>query len=116
MSSSNVMPVHNLKALFSVLVGVTALGILLAGGAAARFVENVSLGQAVLVVPAGFVLALVALSLARRGRFDYQRTLGRIGGERTAKLGKFFGMVALLGSLTAGLALGVYLVLDLVLA
>jgi hypothetical protein len=110
------MPLSNLKALSSVVVALLALGVLVAGGAAARFVEEVSLGQAVLVVPAGFVLALVALSLARRGRFDYQRTLGRIGGERAAKVGKFLAMVALLGSLTAGLALGVYLVLDLVLA
>jgi hypothetical protein len=110
------MPLSNLKALSSVVVALLALGVLVAGGAAARFVEEVSLGQAVLVVPAGFVLALVALSLARRGRFDYQRTLGRVGGERAAKVGKFLAMVALLGSLTAGLALGVYLVLDLVLA
>jgi hypothetical protein len=110
------MPLSNLKALSSVVVALLALGVLVAGGAAARFVEEVSLGQAVLVVPAGFVLALVALSLARRGRFDYQRTLGRIGGERAAKVGKFLAMLALLGSLTAGLALGVYLVLDLVLA
>jgi hypothetical protein len=110
------MPLSNLKAVSSVVVALLALGVLVAGGAAARFVEEVSLGQAVLVVPAGFVLALVALSLARRGRFDYQRTLGRIGGERVAKAGKFLAMVALLGSLTAGLALGVYLVLDLVLA
>ena len=110
------MPVSNLKSVSSVVVAFIALGVLIAGGAAARFVEEVSLGQAVLVVPAGFVLALVALSLARRGRFDYQRTLGRIGGDGAAKAGKFLAMVALLGSLTAGLALGVYLVLDLVLA
>jgi hypothetical protein len=110
------MPVSNLKSVSSVVVALIALGVLIAGGAAARFVEEVTLGQAVLVVPAGFVLALVALSLARRGRFDYQRTLGRIGGDRAAKAGKFLAMVALLGSLTAGLALAVYLVLDLVLA
>ena len=107
--------VHNVKAVFSVLMGLLALAVLVVGGGAARFVDEVGLREASIAVGAGFLLALLTISLARRARFDYQRTLGRIGGEGTARTGKFLGVVALLASLTAALAIGVYLVLTLVL-
>jgi hypothetical protein len=107
--------VHNVKAVFSVLFGLLALGVLVVGGGAARYVDEVGLREASIAVGAGFLLALVTISLARRGRFDYQRTLGRKGGEGVAKTGKLLGVAALLASLTAALAIGVYLVLTLVL-
>jgi hypothetical protein len=107
--------VHNVKAVLSVLVGLLAVGVLAAGAGAARFVDEVGLREASVAVGVGFLLSLVTISLARRARFDYQRTLGRIGGEGAARTGKFLGVVALLASLTAALAIGVYLVLALVL-
>ena len=106
---------HNLKAVTSVLCGLLALGVLVVGAGAARYVDEVGLREASIAVGAGFLLALLTISLARRGRFDYQRTLGRKGGAVAAKTGKFLGVVALLASLTAALAIGVYLILTLVL-
>ena len=60
-----------------------------------------------------YVLTLIAL--ARRARFDFQRSLGRIGGDRIAVAARFLSLVALLVALTAALAVGVYAVLALVL-
>ena len=105
----------NTKAVWSVFVGLVALAVLVAGAVAARELEEVGLREAGGAVPLGFVLALVSLSLARRASFDYQRTLGRIGGRATATVGRFVGTVALLVALSAALALGVFAVLTVVL-
>ena len=106
---------HNLKAVTSVLCGLLALGVLIVGGGAARYVDEVGLREASIAVGTGFLLALLTISLARRARFDYQRTLGRKGGRGVARTGRFLGVTALLVSLTAALAIGVYLILTLVL-
>jgi hypothetical protein len=105
--------VRNGQAVASVFFGLLALTVLLGGGAATRFVDEVGFREAVWAVPAGFFLALASLSLARRARFTYQRTLGRSGGSTTAAFGRFLGVTALLVALTAALALGVYAVLEL---
>jgi hypothetical protein len=116
MSSSEAAPaVHNVKAVLSVLVGLLALGVVVAGAGSARFVDEVGLREAAGAVGLGFLLALAAISLARRGRFDYQLTLGRVGGAGAARFGRVLGTIALLVSLTAALAIGVYLVLTIVL-
>ena len=66
-------------------------------------------------MPAAALSALVTIALARRARFDFQRSLGRIGGDGIAVAARFLGIVALLVSLTAGLAVGVFAVLALIL-
>lgn len=106
---------RNAKAVFSILFGLLALGVLVGGAAAARVLDEWDLGEVGVAVGSAFVLALVAISLARRARFDYQRTLGRIGGAPAAGAGRFLGTAALLVSLTAGLAFAVFAVLTLVL-
>jgi hypothetical protein len=106
--------VRNPKAVVAFLFGVLALLFLAAGVALPRFRDDVEPLEALVVVPAGFVAGLIAIALARRARFDFQRTLGRAGGDGLAVTARVLGIVAVLISLTAGLAVGVYAVLILV--
>ena len=68
-----------------------------------------SLGSAVV----GLLFGVYAIILARRGRETAQRTLGRSGGERTARLGKLLGGLGICIALTTGLAVGFYGLLTL---
>ena len=107
--------VHNPKAIGGFLFSVLALGFLTAGAALPLFRDEIQPLEALVVVPAAVIAALVAIALARRARFDFQRSLGRIGGDRIAVAARFLSLVALLVALTAALAVGVYAVLALVL-
>jgi hypothetical protein len=106
--------VRNSKAVVAFLFGVLALAFLAAGVAVPRFRDEIEPLEALVVVPAAFVAALIAIALARRARFDFQRTLGRVGGDGLAVVARTLGVLAILISLTAGLAVGVYAVLILV--
>ena len=55
----------------------------------------------------------LALRLARRARFDYQRSLGRAGGVALATAARMLGGFAFLLAVTGALALGVFAVLTL---
>jgi hypothetical protein len=99
------------KGFWSFVVALLALGVQVGGAAAAHLREEVGLYEAVGVVPAGGLLALVAISLARRARFEHQRTVRRSAGRVFAALGLFLGIVALLTAITAALALVVFAVL-----
>jgi hypothetical protein len=80
--------------------------------AAARRLEQVSLLQATTATCASAVLGLAAVLLARRGLRNIERTIGRLGGEGTARVGRVLGLISLCVGLTAGLALGVYALLN----
>ncbi|MFQ5425649.1 MAG: hypothetical protein ACE5EV_01045 [Gaiellales bacterium] len=104
---------RNTKAVWAVIFAVVALGILAVGAALTNRENNITLyGYA--SVPAAFVSGLAALSLVRRARFDYQRSIGRIGGNALAVTAKILGLTALVLSLTGALAIAVFIVLDLV--
>lgn len=105
----------NPRAVWAFLVSLLALGVLVGGAAVAHFREEVGLYEAIGAVPLGGLLGLVALSLARRARFEHQRTLGRAGGRFPAALGRFLGGAAVLAAITAALALVVFAVLTLAL-
>jgi hypothetical protein len=107
--------VRNPRAVWAFLAAVLALAVLIGGGAAARLSERVGLYEAIPAVPVGLVLALVSMSLARRAQLDHQRSLGRMGGAGLASTARVLGGIALLVSITAALALGVFAVLTLVL-
>jgi hypothetical protein len=107
--------VRNPKAIGALFFGIVALGFLAAGAAVPRFVEEVEPLEALVVVPASVVCALVAIGLVRRARYDFQRSLGRVGGDRVAAIARVLSIIALLVSLTAALAVGVFAVLALVL-
>ena len=106
---------RNAKAVFSVFFGLVALGVFVAGAVLAWTRTDIGLAEAGGAVGLGALLALVALSLARRARFHYQRTLGRSGGSAIAAAGRLLGTAALLIGITAGLAFGVFAVLTIVL-
>ena len=78
------------------------------GFLAARRLDEVSLVQATTATCASAVLGLAAVLLARRGFRNIERTLGRIGGEGTARVGRLLGTISLILGLTAALALGFY--------
>jgi hypothetical protein len=107
--------VRNVKAVGGLLFALLALALLAAGAAVPRFVDEIEPLEALVVVPAAVVAALVAIALARRARFDFQRSLGRLGGDGVALTARFLSLIVLLVSLTAGLAAGVFAILALVL-
>lgn len=105
----------NARAVWAFLVALLALGVLVGAAAAAQLSEQVGLAEGAPAVAVGFVLAVVSLSLARRARFEHQRTLGRVGGAGLATAARVLGLVALIVAVTAALALAVFAVLTLVL-
>lgn len=105
---------RNPKAVVAFLFALLALAFLAAGVVLPRIRDEIGPLEALVVVPAAFVSALIAIALARRARFDFQRTLGRVGGDGLAAAARLVGILAVLVSLTAALAVGVYAVLVLV--
>jgi hypothetical protein len=106
---------RNSRAVWAFLVALLALAVLIGAAAAAQLSGDVGLTEAAPAVPVGLFLAVVSLSLARRARFEHQRTLGRAGGAGLATAGRVLGLVALIVAVTAALALAVFAVLALVL-
>jgi hypothetical protein len=107
--------VDDTKAALAFLVALLALGVLVGAAAAARFMSQVGLIEAVPAVPLGLVLALTSLSLAKRARFEHQRTLGRAGAAGLTAAARGLGTIALIVAVTAALALAVFAVLTLAL-
>jgi hypothetical protein len=90
-----------LLALLGVLVPAVAF-------AAARQTEQVTLLQATTASCATIFLGLGAILLARRARRNIVRSIGRLGGEGTARVGRLLGLLALCIGLIAAVALGFY--------
>ncbi|MEK6274002.1 MAG: hypothetical protein AABM30_01530 [Actinomycetota bacterium] len=72
--------------------------------------RDLRLVHAGVAVPVAAVLAIAAIRVARRARVRLERTLGRAGGERTARVGRILGWLALYLALIASISLGVYAV------
>ena len=100
---------RNARAVLALLAGLLALAVL-AGAAAARLLVEIGF-EGALAVPVAALLALLALSLARRARDEYQRTLGRAGGRVLVAVARAVAVLALLLAVTAALALGVFVLL-----
>lgn len=103
--------VRNGTAVLSLFVALGSLALFVGAGWAAQELPSVSWLEAALVVPVVGITALLALSLATRAKMLYQRTLGRAGGLVLARLARALGILALLCTATAGLAIGVFVVL-----
>jgi len=82
--------------------------------AAAHELAKVSLVQATIASCGSVVLGGAAWLLARRGLRTIERTLGRVGGEGSARVGRLLGVIALCIGLAAAIALGVYAVLRVI--
>jgi hypothetical protein len=107
------VPSRNVAARGSVLLALLGLAIPVAAFAAARRLDQVSLLQATGATCGSAVLGAAAIFLARRGRRNIERTIGRLGGKGAARVGRVLGLLSLCIGLTAGLALGVYALLNL---
>ena len=106
---------RNPNAVWALLTALLALAVLVGAAAAARLLSQVGLVEAVPAVPIGLLLAVASLSLARRARFESQRSLGRVGGGGLVTAARGLGTLALIVAVTAALALAVFAVLTLVL-
>ena len=92
----------------SALLGVLSLALPVGAYAAARELDKVSLVQATAASCFSVILGGCAVLLARRGLRNVERTIGRAGGEGSARVGRLLGVLGLCIGLTAGVALGVY--------
>jgi hypothetical protein len=105
-------PGRNASARFSVLAGLLAALALPATIAAAELTEELELLDAAWAVPAAFVLGLAAVGLARRGRRRVERTIGRVGGRGSARVGRLLGAIGILAACSGAIALAFYWYLE----
>jgi hypothetical protein len=104
---------RNPKAVWAFVTALAALAVLAGGLLAANYLSAIGLYQAIPAVPIGLILAFISLRLARRARFEHQRSLGRAGGAGLATAARILGGLALLLAITGALALGVFAALTL---
>ena len=110
--SSNGGPPRPGSARASVFVGLLSVATMPVAILATRWSEQYELMQAGFAIPLGAALGLLALALARRARSRLAPTLGHPRGSRTARLGRFLGLVGFLLALTAAGSLAVYWILS----
>jgi hypothetical protein len=93
------------------VLGALAVLAIPAGAAAAQFLEQVRLVQAVAVaVPSGLVLGLAAVSASRRARYHVERSVRR-SGETTMRVGRLLAWAGVYFAVSGGIALAFYGVL-----
>ena len=96
------------------MLALLGLAVPLVAYLAARRLENVTIVQATGATCGSAVLGGAAVLLARRGLRNVERSIGRLGGESTARVGSLLGVIALCIGLSAGIALSVYAVLNVI--
>ncbi|MBA3330580.1 MAG: hypothetical protein H0T39_06845 [Actinobacteria bacterium] len=89
-------------------MGFVAAVVLPATVAVAEGTDLLELLQAGLAVPVAAFAGLVAVLLARGARSRVKRTLGRVGGERTARAGRALGLLGLALAASGAIALAYY--------
>ena len=104
--SSDGRSARNLRAWASVLLGLVGVAALPAAIAAAETTELLELVEAAGAIPVALVAGVAALALARGARRRIERTLGRVGGDRTARVGRALGVLALCLAIAGLIALG----------
>ena len=113
-SSSNGVPPRPGSAWLSVVVGLLATLTMPAAIVASRWSKDYELLHAGFAIPIAAFLGLSAVALARRARSRLAPTLGHPRGTRTARLGRFLGLLGFLLALTAAGSLVVYWLLSVV--
>jgi hypothetical protein len=96
------------------VLGLLALALPVVAYAAANRLENVTLVQATGASCFSVLLGGSAVLLARRALRNIERTIGRAGGESSARVGRLLGVIGLCVGVAAGIALGVYAVLNVI--
>jgi hypothetical protein len=106
--------VGNPRAAVSVLLGLLAVSMVPVGVIASYYSDRVTLINSTYgSIPAGILLGFCAIMFGRRGRDQVIRTIGRSGGETTARAGRLLGILGVCMAVTAGLAIGFYGLLTL---
>ena len=113
-SSNGARPLRNGSARAAVLVGLLSVATLPAAIAVTRRAQSLELLDAAYAIPLGAALGVAAVALGRRGRLRIERTLGRTGGRRTARVGRLLGVLGFCLALAGAIAVGVYAVLSAV--
>ncbi len=113
-SSNGIRARGNPAATVSLLAGLLGTAALPAAVGVARLLPSVRLLEALYAgVGAALLLGLVALAASRRARRRQVLSLGRAGGGRVARIGRWLALLGLYLGCTGGLALGFYAVLRL---
>jgi hypothetical protein len=95
----------------SVVVGLLSVACVPAGVAVVHY-RDIELLKAGWAVAPAFVLGFVSLLLARAARRRTERTIGRIGGRKTTRLGRLLGALGIYLALAGALSVGVYELLN----
>jgi peptidoglycan/LPS O-acetylase OafA/YrhL len=98
----------------SVVLALLGLAVPVLAYAAARQLHDVTIIQATAATCGAAVFGGAAVLLARRGLRNVERTLGRVGGEGAARVGRLLGAISLCIGLSAVIALAVYAVLNVI--
>ncbi len=93
------------------LVGLAAVATIPAAVAAAEVFDVVTLLQSSVAIAPAVILAIAAILLARRGRRDVERTLGRARGASLARVGRILGWIGVYLAVTASISVATYYVL-----
>lgn len=110
-SSSDGRALPNGSARGAVALGLLSVLTVPAAIAATRWSTRYELLHATFAIPAAIVVGLFAVVLSRRAAARVQRTLGRAGGVRAAKIGRRLGVAGILVAVTAAGAVAVYALL-----
>jgi hypothetical protein len=102
----------NGRARASALLGLVATAALPATIAAAEVWGLLRLIEASAAIPVAFVFGVAAIVLARGARERVRRTIGRVGGERLAWVGRALGALGVALALSGAIAVGFYYLLQ----
>jgi hypothetical protein len=101
----------NRRAAWSVILGVLATLTLPVAVFATRYSDSYDLLHAGFAIPVAVAFGLGAIVAARRARSFDEATLGRAGGAKATRTGRFLGIVGLCVAASATIAVSVYGVL-----
>jgi hypothetical protein len=101
-------PATNVRARASVPVGLLSVLAVPAAVVLSWYSETITLIDSLASAGVAFLVGAYAVLLARRGRDVVERTLGRAGGARAARIGRILGTIGICAGLTTGLAAGFY--------
>ncbi|HYZ18397.1 MAG TPA: hypothetical protein VE615_02535 [Gaiellaceae bacterium] len=107
-SSNATKPRRNNAARFSFLFALLGVLALPAAVAVTEYHDELRLLHAGFGVPVAFVFSALGVWLARRGRRNYERTLGRVGGRGIGRAGRILGWIGIYVSLLGAASLAVY--------
>jgi hypothetical protein len=101
----------NTRAWLAVVVGLLSVATVPAAIAVTHYRDIELLHAGWAAIPA-FLLGVAALLLARGASRRTERTIGRVGGRRVTRLGRFLGALGVYLALAAALSVGVYELLN----